>query len=121
MTHKLRKQGLWNIVHKPCFNRALKLSYLAFRQHIQHDLCTKLESKAKRLAIGYHIDFPLGGHVVLEYFLLLFGERVGQSISGSDKLIPVPHTGKRPWGAASGRFAESGFAVLSAGKPTGFS
>lgn len=78
---------MWNIVHKPCFNQALNLSYLAFRQHIQHDLCAKLESKAKRLAIGYHIDFPLGGHVVLEYFLLLFGERVGQCISGSDKLI----------------------------------
>ena len=38
-------------------------------------------------SIGYHIDLPLGGHVVLEYFLLLFGERVGQRISGFHKFV----------------------------------
>jgi len=45
------------------------------------------EGKYERLTIGEYIYLPLGGHVVFEQFLLLFGEGVGQHISGFHKLI----------------------------------
>lgn len=35
-------------------------------QHIEHNLYTELESHAERLSIREHVDFPLGGHVILE-------------------------------------------------------
>jgi hypothetical protein len=39
------------------------------------------------LTIGEHIDLPLGGHVLLEHFLLLFGEGVCQGVSRFYDLI----------------------------------
>ena len=47
----------------------------------------KTKSVDEGLTIGQHVDLPLGGHVILEQFLLLFGERVGQCVPSSDDFI----------------------------------
>lgn len=50
-------------------------------QHVQHDLCAQLKSHTKSLAIGQHINLPLGGHVILEQLLLIFREAIAGGIA----------------------------------------
>ena len=65
----------------------LYFSHLTVCQYIDHDLSRKTERTDEGLTIGEHIDLPLGGHVVLEHFLLLFGEGVGQRVPGSHNFV----------------------------------
>lgn len=62
-------------------------SHLSLSRHIQHDLCSEAKGVAKRLAIGQHRDFPLGGHVILKERLLLFAEPVSQGVTDLYKFI----------------------------------
>ena len=62
-------------------------SHLPLCQYINHDLGSQPERVDKSLTIGENIDLPLGGHVVLEQFLLLFGEGVGQRVPGSHNFV----------------------------------
>ena len=61
--------------------------HCSVRQYVNHDLGCQPKCVDKSLTICEHIDLPLGGHVFLEHFLLLFSERVGQHVSGFHEVI----------------------------------
>ena len=61
--------------------------HCSVRQYVDYNLGRQSECVDKGLTIRQHIDLPLGVHVVLEHFLLLFGECVDQCISGFHKFI----------------------------------
>ena len=80
----------WGAGHLSGFAAAIQnadFAHLSICQHIDHDLDRQTERINERFAIGEHIHLPLGGHVVLEHLLLLFGERVGQSITCTHNFI----------------------------------
>ena len=65
----------------------LDIFHLPISQHIDHDLCGQTKRVDKGLTIREHVDLPLGGHVILEHFLLLFGKVIHQRISSFHKVI----------------------------------
>ena len=65
----------------------LYFSHCSVRQYVNHDLGSQTKCVDKSLAIGEHVHLPLGGHVFLEQFLLLFSESVGQCVSSLHKVI----------------------------------
>lgn len=86
MTYRLYPIGMV-LGHTSDLTAENQFFYLSLGHHINHDLGGQTKRVYKRFTIGQHVYLPLCGHVVLEQFLLLFGERVGQGVSGSNKLI----------------------------------
>ena len=61
--------------------------HLPIGQHVHHDLGPQLEGITEGFTVGQHVGLPLGGHVILEHFLLFFCEGANQLIPGFHNLI----------------------------------